>query len=90
MAKKNWLSRVNSAWWALPSGVNGRASLAGSVGGEVRVGHDLRRLHRRVGHVEVDVAAVPVGHQHDVLAADLLDHHVVAEDGVAVRPAGPV
>ena len=30
VAKKNWLSRVNSAWWALPSGVKPEL-LAGSV-----------------------------------------------------------
>ena len=69
---KNWLSAVNSAWWALPSGVSempGRSSSSGSTFGEVRVAQDLGV--GGVGDVDQDVAAVPVGGDHDELCRSM-------------------
>ena len=54
-------------------------------GAEVGVADERRR--GRVVDVELDVARVPVGDEHRLHGADLLDHHVVVEDRVAVRGA---
>ncbi len=53
--------------------------------GEVGVAEVDGCMH--VGHVDLDVAGVPVGQQHDLPAANVLDDHVVQEglDEVARR-----
>ena len=78
------LFRVNSAWWAFPSG-NSNVREQRVRQRVVRVDHVLGA--RRVVHVELDPAAVPVGHEQRPGPADLLHDHVVEERAleVAVR-----